>query len=253
VEGKVKIMSIIGRIHSIESCGTVDGPGIRFVVFMQGCPLRCQFCHNPDTWDTTKGMEYTPQQLMNEIKKYKSYMDFSGGGVTFTGGEPLLQAEFVLEVAKLCKEEQISVAMDTSGYVFNQTVKEVLEFTDIALLDIKNYDPTVYNEVTGVDLLPTLDFLDYLKDKNINTWIRYVLVPHLTDNVDSIEALSKHLSKFPNISKIEILGFHKMGEYKWKALGLDYKLAETKEPEKALLENVKNIFELSGKVISVNS
>lgn len=246
-------MNITGRIHSLESCGTVDGPGIRFVVFMQGCPLRCQFCHNPDTWDTTKGTEYTPQQLISEIRKYKSYMNFSGGGVTFTGGEPLLQSEFVLEVSKLCKEEDITVAIDTSGYVFNETVKEVLEYTDIVLLDIKNYDPGVYSEVTGVELLPTLQFLDYLREKNIKTWIRYVLVPHLTDNTNSIKALSEHLKEYDNVTKIEILGFHKMGEYKWKALGIEYKLADTKEPDKELLAQVHDIFESSGKVVSVNS
>ncbi|MDI9487725.1 MAG: 4Fe-4S cluster-binding domain-containing protein, partial [Bacillota bacterium] len=128
-----------GRIHSLESFGTVDGPGIRFVVFMQGCPLRCQFCHNPDTWEVNKGKEYTPKELMEEIIKYKSFMNFSGGGVTFTGGEPLLQAEFILEVSKLCKAEGISIAIDTSGFIFNDTVKELLKYTDLVLLDIKNY------------------------------------------------------------------------------------------------------------------
>ncbi|MDF2589381.1 MAG: pflA, partial [Anaerocolumna sp.] len=228
-------MNKIGRIHSLESCGTVDGPGIRFVVFMQGCVLRCQFCHNPDTWDLKKGTEYTPDQLIKEIVKYKSYMNFSGGGVTFTGGEPLLQADFILEVSKLCKNENISVALDTSGFVFNDTVKEILEYTDIVLLDIKNYNPLVYKTVTGVELAPTLQFLDYLKEKNVNTWVRYVLVPNLTDNLDSIKELSIHLSNYPNVKKIELLGFHKMGEYKWKELGYDYKLSDTIEPSKDLL------------------
>ncbi|MDF2609269.1 MAG: pflA [Lachnospiraceae bacterium] len=244
--------SKIGRIHSLESLGTVDGPGIRFVVFMQGCVLRCQFCHNPDTWDTTKGMEYTPDALMQEIIKYKSYMQFSGGGVTFTGGEPLLQAEFILEVAKLCKQQDISVAIDTSGFVWNNTVKEVLNDTDIVLLDIKNYDPIVYKTVTGVSLSPTLEFLNYLRDKNINTWIRYVLVPGLTDNLESVKELSRHLKNYPNVSKIEILGFHKMGEYKWKELGLEYQLFHTKEPSKELLQEVRDIFEASGKTVSLN-
>ena len=245
-------MNIIGRIHSLESCGTVDGPGIRFVVFMQGCVLRCRFCHNPDTWDTKKGMEYTPEQLMKEIVKYKSYMGFSGGGVTFTGGEPLLQQGFILEMSKLCKAEGISVALDTSGFIWNDVVKEILEYTDIVLLDIKNYNPIVYKEVTGVSLSPTLEFLDYLREKNINTWVRYVLVPGLTDNIDSIKELSDHLCNYPNVTKIELLGFHKMGEYKWKELGLDYKLSATKEPDKELMAEVKKIFDLSGKPVSVN-
>ena len=242
----------IGRIHSLESLGTVDGPGIRFVVFMQGCPLRCQFCHNPDTWEVDKGKEYTPEQLFGEIIKYKSYMNFSGGGVTFTGGEPLLQAEFILEVSKLCKKEGISVAIDTSGFVWNDTVREVLDYTDVVLLDIKNYDPIVYELVTGVELAPTLKLLDYLREKNIITWIRYVLVPQLTDNLDSIRKLSQHLEEYPNVAKIELLAFHKMGEYKWNELGLEYKLANTKEPSKELLQEVKAIFESSGRTVSTN-
>lgn len=246
-------MDIIGRIHSLESFGTVDGPGIRFVVFMQGCPLRCQFCHNPDTWEVNKGTEFTPKQLFDEIMKYRSYMEFSGGGVTFTGGEPLLQAEFVLEVCKLLKHEGISVAIDTSGYVWNDQIKTLLEYTDIMLLDIKNYNPFVYQEITGVSLAPTLKLLDYLKEKNINTWIRYVLVPGLSDNLDYIQKLADHLSHYPNVSKIELLGFHKMGEFKWKELGLEYRLENTNEPTKELLQEVKAIFESSGINVSMNN
>lgn len=244
--------AIIGRIHSVESCGTVDGPGVRFVVFMQGCPLRCQFCHNPDTWDTSKGKEYYPSDLMKEIVKYKSYMKFSGGGVTFTGGEPLLQSSFLLEMVKLCKAEGISVAIDTSGFIYNEKIREILEYTDIVLLDIKNYDPTVYETVTGVSLAPTLDFLEYLREKNIKTWIRYVLVPNLTDNLESVSELSDYLKDFPNVLKIELLAFHKMGEYKWKEMGIKYRLADTKEPTKELLKKAKDIFEASGKPVKVN-
>lgn len=239
-------MNITGRIHSVESCGTVDGPGVRFVVFMQGCPLRCQFCHNPDTWDTNKGTIYTADQLMSEIIKYKSYMLFSGGGVTFTGGEPLLQADFILEMSRRCKEEGISVAVDTSGYVFSDTVEKVLENTDLVLLDIKNYDPEVYSKVTGVELAPTLKFLDHTRDKETSVWLRYVLVPGLTDNIESIRGLAEHLKAYPNISRIDILPFHKMGEYKWRALGYEYKLYDTKEPDKKLVEEVKGIFRISG-------
>lgn len=252
-KGLVIIMSeTIGRIHSVESCGTVDGPGVRFVVFMQGCPLRCQFCHNPDTWDTTKGKNYTTKELMKEIVKYKSYMKFSGGGVTFTGGEPLLQFNFILEMVKLCKEEGISVAIDTSGFVWNEKVREILKYTDIVLLDIKNYDPTVYEKVTGVALAPTLEFLEYLKEKNIKAWVRYVLVPNLTDNLESVEELAGYLKEFPNVAKIELLAFHKMGEYKWKEMGIEYRLTDTPEPTKDLLERAKNIFETTGKPVKVN-
>lgn len=242
----------IGRIHSIETCGTVDGPGIRFVTFLQGCPLRCQYCHNPDTWDTKKGTEYTPKELVDEIVKYKSYMKFSGGGTTFTGGEPLLQAAFVKEAFALCKEQGISTALDTSGFIFNEQVKEVLDYTDIVLLDIKNFDSTVFKTLTGVPLDHTLQFLDYIKEKNIKTWVRYVLVPGLTDNIDSITALASHLKDYPNVSRIELLPFHKMGEYKWEELGYEYALKDTKEPSLALIEEVKKILETSGISVYAN-
>lgn len=241
-----------GRIHSLESFGTVDGPGIRFVVFMQGCPLRCRFCHNPDTWDVNKGKEYTPEQLMEEIKRYKSFMDYSGGGVTFTGGEPLLQATFVAVICKMCREQGISVAIDTSGFIWNEHVARALEYTDLVLLDIKNYDPNVYRMITGGALSPTLKLLDYLREKDIKTWIRYVLVPGLTDNTDSIRQLAGFLFNYPNVEKVELLPFHKMGEYKWKELDLDYKLYDTPEPDTALLEEVKKILEESGKEVSLN-
>jgi pyruvate formate lyase activating enzyme len=236
----------IGRIHSVETCGTVDGPGIRFVAFLQGCPLRCKYCHNPDTWDAKDGKEYTPADLVKEIVKYKSYMKFSGGGTTFTGGEPLLQADFVKECFKLCKDNDVSTALDTSGFIFNDTVKEVLEYTDIVLLDIKNYDPEVYRNLTGVPLDNTLTFLDYLKKNDIKTWVRYVLVPDLTDNKESIEALANHLKNYPNVSRIELLPFHKLGEYKWAELGHEYTLKDTNEPSKQLVNEVKEILETSG-------
>lgn len=242
----------IGKLHSIETCGTVDGPGIRFVAFLQGCPLRCQYCHNPDTWDTTKGDEYTPEDLVKEIIKYKSYYKYSHGGTTFTGGEPLLQADFVKECFKLCKDNDISTALDTSGFIFNDKVKEVLEYTDIVLLDIKNFDPEVFKKVTNVSLDHTLAFLDYLRDKNITTWVRYVLVPGLTDNVDSITALANHLKNYPNVTRIELLPFHKMGEYKWEELGYDYALKDTKEPTKDLILHVKSLLETTNIPVYTN-
>lgn len=179
-------------------------------------------------------------------------MGFSGGGVTFTGGEPLLQAEYILEVSKLCKQNGISVALDTSGFILNETVKELLEYTDLVLLDIKNYDPIVYKTVTGVSLAPTLEFLDYLREKDIAAWVRYILIPNLTDNLDNIRELSNYLDAYPNVKKIELLGFHKMGEYKWKELGMEYKLTETKEPSKELMKEVKQILETNGKQVSAN-
>jgi len=227
----------------MESFGTVDGPGIRYVVFMQGCPLRCSYCHNPDTWDLNAGLEYSPRQLVDEIIKYKAFMDSSGGGVTFSGGEPLLQAGFILEAAKMLKEYDITIAIDTSGYVWNEKVSELIKISDLLLLDIKNFDPDVYKRLTGVTLAPSLKLLDYLKDNEKITWIRYVLVPGLTDNIDSIRRMAAYISNYPNVEKIELLAFHKMGEYKWKRLGLDYKLYDVNEPDREMIMSVKEIFE----------
>jgi pyruvate formate lyase activating enzyme len=232
----------MAKIHSIESCGTVDGPGIRFVVFTQGCPLRCQYCHNPDTWKLSDGKELSVEELFLEATKYKSYMRFSGGGVTVTGGEPLLQINFLKEFFSLLKTENIHTAIDTSGYIFNDRVKEVLDLTDLVLLDIKHFDPLRYKTLTGVELQPTLDFLDYLAERNIPTWVRYVLVPGLTDQLDSIEALSKHLSQYSHIERIELLPFHKMGEFKWNELGLEYKLGHVEPPSKVMMIEALALF-----------
>lgn len=220
-----------GRIHSIESCGTVDGPGIRFVVFTQGCPLRCQYCHNPDTWKYSDGEEMTVEALMEEVVKYKSYMRFSGGGITITGGEPLMQLEFVSELIHACKKEGIHTAIDTSGYIFNDKAKRIIDEVDLVLLDIKHIEAKQYEYITGAKLQPTLDFLDYLGSINKPVWVRYVLVPTLSDQPEAIEALAKYLSQYNNIEKIELLPFHKMGEYKWESLGLEYRLKDIPEPD----------------------
>jgi len=242
----------MAKIHSIESCGTVDGPGIRFVVFTQGCPLRCQYCHNPDTWNMKDGKETSVDELVKEALKYQSYMKFSGGGVTATGGEPLLQADFIKEFFSQLKMHHIHTAIDTSGYIFNEKVKEVLALTDLVLLDIKNFDPHAYKALTGVELQGTLDFLDYLGEIKKPVWIRYVLVPGLTDNIDTIEALSKHLSQYTNIERIELLPFHKMGEFKWKELGIDYKLHQVKEPSKDSMVKALSAFKMHNMNVIMN-
>ena len=239
-------MSVIGRIHSIETCGTVDGPGIRFVVFTQGCPLRCQYCHNPDTWNMAHGEETTVDELMKEIEKYKSYMKFSGGGVTLTGGEPLMQPKFVRELFRRCKEKGIHTALDTSGYIPLEHAKEVLEYTDLVLLDIKSFDPNVYKDLTGVSNEPTLKMAKYLSDIKKPMWIRYVLVPNLTDDPVHINGLASFLSTLENIERIEILPFHKMGEYKWEELGYPYRLKNTPTPSEETVETAKEIFESYG-------
>ncbi len=235
-------MSIKGRVHSIETCGTVDGPGIRFVVFCQGCALRCQYCHNPDTWNMAGGMEYSVDELFKEIKKYKSYMISSKGGVTLSGGEPLMQPDFVEEIFKRCKKEGIHTALDTSGYIHLSIAKKIIEYTDLVLLDIKSYNPDVYKEVTSKELSPTLELAKYLSQINKPMWIRFVLVPNLTDNISDIEDLAKFLSELNNVERLDVLPFHKMGEFKWEELGYDYKLKETQTPDKTLVEKVKDIF-----------
>lgn len=244
---------MIGKIHSIETCGTVDGPGIRFVLFMQGCPLRCKYCHNPDTWNVNGGKNLTVDEILSEILKYKSYMQFSGGGITITGGEPLMQMPFVTELLKRCKEKGIHTVLDTSGAIFTEATKELLKYVDLVLLDIKNFDPTVYQKLTGAKLDPTLQFLSYLDQRSIDVWVRYVLVPGWTDNISSIESLSVYLSNFKNISKIEILPFHKMGEYKWEELGYDYELRNVKEPSNDLVDSVIDLFKRNNPNIPISS
>lgn len=232
---------IIGNIHSYESFGTVDGPGIRFVVFLQGCPLRCKYCHNSDTWSITDSkIQESPREVFEKVKRYKKYFG-KKGGLTITGGEPLLQLDFVLELFKLCKEENIHTALDTSGYIFNNKVKKILEYTDLILLDIKSIDEEVYKNLTGVELTNTLEFAQYLNKINKKTWIRHVVVPEITDNDNLLTRLSDYISKLNNIENIEVLPYHKLGVFKYKELGLNYILDGIEELSKERLENAINI------------
>lgn len=215
---------ILGNIHSYESMGTVDGPGIRFVIFLQGCPLRCKFCHNPDTWDIKeKKIQESPEDTLKKIKRYKNYFG-KKGGVTVTGGEPLVQSEYVLELFKLCKQEGIHTALDTSGYIFNEKVKEVLKYTDLVLLDIKALDKEIYRDLTRVELDNTLKFLKYLQEIKKPVWIRHVVVPTITDNNELLEEMAKFISKFENVEMVEILPYHTLGVFKYKELGIEYPL-----------------------------
>lgn len=237
---------VMGKIHSLESCGTVDGPGIRFVVFMQGCPLRCKYCHNPDSWKISDGKDISVDEIVKEAKKYKSYMKFSKGGITISGGEPLMQYKFVKELLKKCKDEGIHTAIDTSGYIEIEKAKEILEYTDLVLLDIKSYNEKVFKDLTGVSNENTLTLAKYLKEINKPTWIRYVLVPGITDNMEDIENLAKFISNMDNIEKVQILPFHKLGEYKWEELGYDYELENTPVPSEEIVKKTKNIFSSYG-------
>ncbi|BAQ62240.1 pyruvate formate-lyase activating enzyme [Geminocystis sp. NIES-3708] len=235
-----------GIIHSVESCGTVDGPGIRFVIFTQGCPLRCLYCHNPDCRHFEDGKIVTVDELITEIDKYRAYFESSGGGVTITGGEPLMQPDFVKAIFQNCKKINIHTTLDTSGYVNLNIAKPILEYTDLVLLDIKSFDPNIYHKLTSVSLEPTLIFARYLAQINKPTWIRFVLVPNLTDPENNVRGLAQFIAPFKNIEKVEILPFHKMGEYKWEQLGYDYQLKDTQPPSPQLMNQVINIFKSYG-------
>ncbi|RSK27746.1 pyruvate formate lyase-activating protein [Bacillus sp. HMF5848] len=232
---------MLGRIHSVETCGTVDGPGIRYIVFTQGCPLRCIYCHNADTWERNGGNEMSIDDILDDVAKYESYIKFSNGGITVSGGEPLLQPEFVYELFKACKERGIHTALDTSGSVHPKILDDILSVTDLVLLDIKHIDADKHKELTGLSNNNTLKFAKLLNEKNIPVWIRHVLVPGYTNNEKDLSALGEFLSTLSNIEKLEVLPYHKMGEYKWEALGFENKLTEVVPPSKAEVERAYEI------------
>lgn len=233
---------MVGKIHSLESFGTVDGPGIRFVVFMQGCPLRCLYCHNPDTWEIHRETPYQlePEALLAEVLRYKNFI--VKGGVTVTGGEPLLQPVFLKAFFRLCQENGIHTALDTSGYICSEKAFEVLDYVNLVLLDIKTLDSTLHPRLTGVGRENTLIFLNELESRQIPVWIRHVLVPGLTDEDQSLEALAQFLSTYKMIQKVELLPYHTLGVHKYEALGIPYPLKGTEPLSKERLENAQNIF-----------
>ncbi len=234
--GKIK-----GKLHSYESCGTVDGPGLRYVVFTQGCPLRCKYCHNPDTWKMADATyEESAEFVFKEISRYKPFFR-NGGGMTMTGGEPLMQPKFAREVFKLCKEDGIHTAVDTSGFYLNDEVKETLKYVDLVLLDLKCIDPEIYKDLTKVDLEPTLKFAKYLAEIGKPVWVRHVLVPGITDRDDLLEKLADFMATLGNIEKVEILPYHSLGEYKWQEMGMDYELKGVEAPSQERVENAKRI------------
>ena len=214
-----------GYIHSTESFGTVDGPGIRFVIFLQGCHLQCKYCHNRDTWDMNGGEYKSVDEIIEKIKKYKNYIMPSGGGVTVTGGEPLLQANFVLELFKRSKTDGITTCIDTSGMVgLTDEIKEVLKYTDLVLLDIKHIDSEKCKELVGVSNKLELEFARYLSDNKIKMWIRQVLVPGYTDDEKDLLKLKDFISTLDTVEKVQILPYHSMGKYKWEKLRMKYPL-----------------------------
>ena len=213
------------RVHSFESFGTVDGPGIRFVMFLQGCALKCKYCHNRDTWDRRCGIEYSLEEILTKIEKYKNYFKPSGGGVTISGGEPLLQLDFLLELLPILKQDDIHIAIDTSGsFHLTDDIKKVIDLADLFLLDIKCINDEICKELTGVSNKLELAFAEYLNNIGKPMWIRQVLVPGITDRKEDLLTLKHFLATLSNVEKIEIRPYHDMGRFKWEQLGLKYEL-----------------------------
>lgn len=230
------------KIHSIETFGTVDGPGVRFVCFFQGCHLECKYCHNRDTWDINGGKYINVDELFNEIMKYKTFIS-PNGGFTASGGEPLLQPYFLISLFKKLKAAGIHTAIDTSGMVeINDTIKELLSLTDLVLLDIKHIDPVKCKELVGFSNEKELAFARYLSDNNIPVWIRQVIVPGITDDEKDLLKLKSFINSLNNVKKIEFLPYHNLGEYKWKELGFEYSLKNVRQANDTDIQRVKKIF-----------
>ncbi len=236
-----------GRIHSFESFGTVDGPGIRYVVFMQGCPLRCKYCHNPDTWAIEGGSEYSAEEVAAQALRYKSYWR-GGGGVTVSGGEPLAQIEFVTELFRILKQNGVHTCADTSGVTFNPKNSESIErhtrlikYTDLFLLDIKHPADVNCRELTGAGNENVLAFAKFLSDSGKDIWIRQVLVEGYTDDDASLLATRRIIDGLATVKRVEVLPYHTMGEVKYKNMGLAYPLAGVKSPSQERIDNAKRI------------
>lgn len=232
--------TIKGRIHSIQSLGTLDGPGIRFVLFLQGCNLRCGCCHNPDTWDMRGGTEYTAQELADKALRYKTYFG-KDGGITVSGGEPLLQAEFVTNLFKLCHDKSINTCLDTSGCILNDKVKELLKYTDRVLLDIKYTTQEDYKNFVGCDYSAPLAFLAHLEEIKIPTTIRQVIIPELNDNKENILRIKQIAKSHSCVDKTELLPFKKICKVKYDNLGLEFPFEKLPVPDSSLMSQLNSI------------
>lgn len=230
------------RVHSFESFGTVDGPGIRFVMFLQGCSLKCKYCHNRDTWKVNSGKKITIDELVKEIQNYRTYIENSGGGVTVSGGEPLLQAEFVTELFKNLKELGIHTALDTAGSIpLSPSIKELLKYTDLVLLDIKHIDDEKSKNLTGFSNKNNLEFAKYLNNINIPIWIRQVLVPGYTDDKFDLQKLKAFINSLSNVEKVELLPYHNLGKFKWDEIGDKYELENVVPPSQEDIKKAEQI------------
>jgi pyruvate formate lyase activating enzyme len=239
-----------GYVHSVEVGSFVDGPGTRFVVFLTGCPLRCQYCHNPDVC-RVRGERTESDAVLAKIARTAHFLKAGGGGVTLSGGEPLSQPKFALAILKGAKALGLHTAVETSGFVGDRISPELLGSLDLVLLDIKSFDPATYREVTGGDVAPTLRFAERLAAACMPTWIRFVLVPGLTDDPANITGLARFVAGLPNIERVEVVPFHQMGRQKWEDLGLPYKLADTLRPTDEQLRQASALFEAQGVAVGM--
>ncbi len=215
------------RVHSFESFGTVDGPGIRYVVFLQGCHLKCKYCQNRDSWDVNEGKNISIDEIVNKILEYQNYIKPSGGGVTVSGGEPLLQANDLITLFTALKKYNIHTAIDTSGmFRITDTIRELIDLTDLFLLDIKHIVPSKSQELVGISNELELEFARYLSDINKPMWIRQVLIPRITDNEDDLLKLKEFISTLKSVEKVEVLPYHDLGKFKWENLNLEYPLGD---------------------------
>lgn len=235
-----------GSIHSWELVTAVDGPGSRLTIFLAGCPLRCLYCHNPDTWQMRRGERHTLDEVMKKVRRYVPVLKATGGGVTLSGGEPLLQASFVENIFAECKKLGIHTALDTSGFLGGRASNQLLANTDLVLLDVKSGLPDVYRKATGRPLQPTLDFGRRLDAQNKRMWIRFVLVPGLTDDEENVDSVADYVASLANVERVEVLPFHQMGKDKWAELDEAYALADTEPPSAELLARVRGQFERRG-------
>ncbi len=238
-----------GYVHSLESFGSVDGPGVRYVIFLSGCAMRCQFCHNPDTWDMTTGTPYTAGELLDKACRYRSYWK-SKGGITVSGGEPLLQIDFLLELFKEAKERNIHTTLDTSGNPFTTEEPfyskwlELMKYTDLLLLDIKHIDEEQHKILTGQSNQNILEMARQLSDMGKPVWIRHVLVPERNDKDEYLHRLADFIHTLKNVERVEVLPYHTLGVFKWEQLGIDYPLEGINPPTQERVRNAEEILKL---------
>ncbi len=235
---------MIGHIHSTESFGAADGPGVRFIVFMQGCHMRCRYCHNPDTWKMDGGDEVTADEILKRALRFKPYWG-KDGGITISGGEPLLQIDFVIELFKKAKELGINTCIDTAGNPFTKEepffskFEELMKYTDLLLLDLKEINPTRHKDLTGFDNSNIIEMAKYLSEINKPVWVRHVLVPEHSDFDEDLDALGDFIDTLSNVDRVEILPYHTLGKFKWENLGIPYTLESISPPSAERIENAK--------------